>query len=180
MSNIGDLPFDPTAYDFTVAEAARVSGVSEADIRNWMRRDVVPVGKKSRLGRIMFSALNIVQLRVIGDLNRMLGVDPSSANPIANQISDHCSAWMQRENAHLHQTKDGHRMETRMILNLGEDCATPSTANFEWGDTVFGFKVSERGEGDGWTRRPFMVFPVEQIFGDVLDELWAILESEEE
>lgn len=47
MTTPGDTPFDVDEYAFTVAEAAKVSQVSESDIRNWMRRGVVPVGKKA-------------------------------------------------------------------------------------------------------------------------------------
>lgn len=178
MTGIGNRPFDPTERTFTVAEASRVSGVTEFDLRNWMRRDVVSVGSKNRLGRIMFSAVDIIYLRVMGDLSRLAGAEPSSVAVIAEDVATHCVAWLQRDNKHLHQTKDGYRKETRLIFHLGADGKTPCLEKYDWGDSVFGFKVTDRGEGLEWTRRPFIVLPVEQFFGDVLEELWTILESE--
>jgi len=179
MASIGDTPFDPSDYSFTVAEAAQVSGVTEMQIRNWIRRDVTTVGKKNRLGRIMFNALDIVGLRVVGDLGHLLNVDPSASIPIAAQVSEHCGQWLQKDNHHLHATEDGFKRETRLVVHLSEDHKSASLTPFAWGDSVFGFKVSERGEGSDWTRHPFLILPVEQIFCDVLDALFAILESEE-
>ena len=173
-----DSPFDPSDPSFTVAEAAKVSQLSENDIRNWMRRDVVPVGTKSRLGRIMFTALDIVRLRVIGDLNKLLSVDPSRANEIAEPIVDRCAAWMQRENVHLHQTPDGYRRETRLLVGLSPEGSGAFISALDWGDTAMGFKIPERGEENQWARRPMLILPMEQIFNDVLDELFTILESE--
>lgn len=178
MTPVGDTPFNPTDYAFTVAEASKVSGVAEADIRNWMRRGVVPVGEKNRLGRITFSALDIVLLRVIGDLNKLLTVDPSAALPIAKHVADHCVAWLQKDNTHRHRTADGYRRETRLLLHLNPEGEGGAITPFEWGDTVFGFKVPERGTGEDWARRPMLILPVEQVFQDVLEELFQILEAE--
>lgn len=178
MTTLGDAPFDPTDYAFTVAEAATVSEVSENDIRNWMRRGVVPVGKKSRLGRIMFSALDIVRLRVIGDLNKLLSVDPSAADPVANYVAEHCRAWMRRENVDLHQTSEGYRKETRLLLHLNPEGEGGALTTVEWGKPAFGFKVPERGSGQDWVRRPMLILPIEQVFNDVLEELFQILEGE--
>lgn len=180
MKNAGDRPFYPQEPNFTVAEAAKVSGVAEADIRNWMRRNAVQVGTKNRLGRIMFSALDVIKLRVIGDLGRLIGTEPSASRSIADFVANHCSEWMQKKNVHLHQTPDGKRRETRLILNLGEDGKTPSIGAVEWGESAFAVKVAERDEpGNQWTRRPFLIVPIEQVFQDVLNELFSILEEEE-
>jgi len=178
MAKSGDTPFDPTQAAFTVSEAARVSGNSELDIRNWMRREVVPVGQKNRLGRIMFTALDIVRLKVIGDLSRLLKTEPSASGPLAEYVADHCARWMQKSNHELHLDENGHRLETRLLLHFGEDGRTPSITPIAWGESVFAIKVSGRGEGMMWTRHPFLVLPVEQFFGDVLEELFQILEGE--
>ena len=178
MTTVGDSPFDPTDYAFTVAEAAAVSQVSENDIRNWMRRGVVPVGTKSRLGRIMFSALDIVRLRVIGDLNKLLSVDPSAADPVAKHVAEHCSAWLRRESTNLRRTPDGCRKETRLLLHLNPEGEGGALTPVEWGDTAFGFQIPERGSGQDWARRPMLILPVEQVFNDVLEELFQILEGE--
>lgn len=178
MTTAGETPFDPTEHAFTVAEAAKVSQVSESDIRNWMRRGVVPVGKKNRLGRIMFSALDVIRLRVIGDLNKLLTVDPSVADPIANHVAEHAKAWMRRENVHLHQTADGYRQQTRLICHLDPKGEGSAITAVSWGDAAFGFKIPERGDDQSWVRRPMLILPVEQIFNDVLEELFQILEGE--
>jgi len=179
MTTIGETSFDPNEHAFTVAEAAAVSQVSENDIRNWMRRDIVPVGKKSRLGRIMFSALDVVRLRVIGDLNKLLSVDPSAADPVAKHVTEHCHAWLRRENVHLHQTPDGFRRETRLLLHLSPEGEGSALTPFDWGETTFGFKVPKRGSDQDWARRPMLILPVEQVFNDVLEELFQILEADD-
>tara|TARA_B100001179_G_C18532078_1_gene377557 strand:- start:42 stop:581 length:540 start_codon:yes stop_codon:yes gene_type:complete len=173
-----DSPFEPNDPAFTVAEAARVSQLTESDIRNWMRREVVPVGTKSRLGRIMFTAKDIVRLRVIGDLNKLLSVDPSNGNVVAQYIANHFVEWMQRENTHLHVTPDGFKVETRLLVHLKLDGSGPEITPVAWGESAFGFKVPNRGEGDAWARRPMLILPVEQIFLDVLNELFEIIEGE--
>lgn len=179
MTANGDLVLDPTERTFTVAEAARVSGVSEFDIRNWMRRDVVSVGSKNRLGRIMFSAVDIIQLRVMGDFNRLTGSDPSSAVAIAEEVAGHCVAWMQRDNTHLHKTKDGKRKETRLVFHLGTDGKSPQTEKLIWDERAWGFNIPDPEEdGPHWSRRPYVILPIEQFFGDVLIELFDILNGE--
>lgn len=177
MTAFGDTAFSPTEPAFTVAEAARVSGNTELDIRNWMRRDVISVGAKNRLGRIMFTALDIVQLKVIGDMNKLLGTDPSASLPIAKHVMEHCAAWLRRDNKHLHRTEDGFKRETRLVLHLGDDGRTQIMTPFE-SDTLT-LPVTDRGQGSEWTRRPIVVLPVEQFFGDILEELFQILEGED-
>lgn len=178
MTAVGDLGFNPDEYDFTVAEAAKVSQVSENDIRNWMRRGVVPVGKKSRLGRIMFSALDIVRLRVIGDLSKLLSVDPSAANPVAEHVAKHGREWMQRENVHLRMDEEGFRRETRLVVHLDDSGQWSAMTPMDWGQKVLSFKIPERGDDNSWARRPMLVLPVEQLFNDVFEELFQILEAE--
>lgn len=179
MTPIGNRPFDPTDYAFTVAEAAKVSQVAEVDIRNWMRRDVVPLGTKNRLGRIMFNALDIVHLRVIGDLITLLSVDPSVANPIGAHVADHCLRWLRKDGENITETPDGFRKETRLILHVNTETGLPELSAVDWGETVIGFTVPERGSGADWARRPMVMLPIEQIFGDVLEELFQILEQDE-
>lgn len=179
MTSVSDTHFDPTENIFTVAEAAQVSRVSEYDIRNWMRRNVVPVGTKSRVGRIMFNALDIVYLKVIGDLNTLLSVDPSVASRVAAHVTERSAAWLQRDNTHLHATVDGYRKETRLLLHIDRESGEASLTPFEWGNSVLNYKIPDRDTEYDWARRPTVVFPVEQIFEDVFEELWAILEGEE-
>lgn len=176
-----DVKLDPTEYQFTVAEASSVSGVGEHDIRNWIRpeREVVALGNKNRIGRILFSALDIVQLRVIGDLNKLLSAEPSKSALLARDIAAHCHAWLQRDNKHLHEDEKGYRRETRLLVHLGDDGVSTVTP-FAWGDSVFGFKIPERGTGQDWARRPMLILPVEQIFLDVLTDLRSLLEADED
>ncbi|WP_306253887.1 MerR family transcriptional regulator [Parvularcula sp. IMCC14364] len=176
---LSGTPFDPTDYAFTVAEASKASGLSEGSIRNFLRRETLPVGKKNRLGRIMFSALDTVRLRVIGDLNKLLSVDPSSAAPVAEHVVNHCAAWMRRENSHLHSDENGYRKETRLIIHLDRETGTPVMAPYAWGESLLGMKVPDRGDEQDWARKPIVILPVEQIFGDVLEELFQILEAEQ-
>lgn len=116
---------------------------------------------------------------MIGDLNKLLSVDPSASDPIGEHVAEHCRAWMRRENVHLHQTESGHRKETRLLVRLNPESGGGALTPVEWGDTVFGFKIPERGSDQDWARRPMMILPVEQIFNDVLEELFQLLEAEE-
>lgn len=178
MTFDSNTPIDPRGYEFTVADAALVSGVSQNDIRNWMRRDVVSVGKKSRIGRIMFCPSDIVALRVIGDLNSLLSVDPSASKPVATYISNYFNEWMQRENRHLTVTESGHLRETRLILRLNSNGEGASIEQWEWGESVFNFKIPDRDSAQNWARRPMLILPVEQIFFDVIRDLSELLEQE--
>lgn len=178
MTDSGEQTIDPTANAFTVAEAAKVARVSEMDIRNWLRRSIVPVGQKNRMGRIAFSQFDILHLRVIGDLNKLLSVDPSTANPIADIVVSRAFQWLQRENQHLRKTSDGKRVETRLIVNLGEDGLSSNTTAMDWGEMAL-FKIPERGADNQWARGAFVVLPIEQIMHDVLEETWMIIETEQ-
>lgn len=181
MTEKPDVKLDPTEYHFTVAEASRISGVSQNDIRNWIRpeRKVVELGSKNRIGRILFSALDIVQLRVIGDLNKLLSTEPSVSAFLARDIATHCHAWLYRDNKQLHVDEKGYRRETRLLVHLDDDGDSTVTP-FAWGSSVIGFKIPERGTGQDWARRPMLILPVEQIFTDVLEELWSLLEQEQD
>tara|TARA_B110000977_G_C10895521_1_gene423129 strand:+ start:240 stop:776 length:537 start_codon:yes stop_codon:yes gene_type:complete len=171
-------PIYPKSYDYTVADTSTISGVSAFNIRNWMKRGVISIGKKSLNGRILFCPADLVALRVIGDLNKLLSVDPSASKSVAVYISDYFTKWMQRENKSLHVTEDGCRVETRLILRMDSSGDGVAVEQMGWGEAVFGFKIPERNSEESWARHPMLILPVEQIFFDVLNDLFELMEQE--
>ena len=77
-------------HQFTLAEAAMISGVPEKTIRNWLARGSLPIGLKHRLGRWLFSTLDIIRLRVMNDLtqNELVPMKPTDAAHLAAVVAD--------------------------------------------------------------------------------------------
>lgn len=87
MSNshpYGDRPIvldDPT---FSMAEAARLSGVEEKTVRNWIARDLTDAGSKFG-GRWAFSFNDVLKLKVAGYLANTLNLEAGAAARIAKE-----------------------------------------------------------------------------------------------
>lgn len=87
------ISFNFGEHQFTLAETARVSGVSEKTMRSWMDRGLFDGGKKHFAGRWLFSGYDAIRLTVMGALTNF-SVDPSTAAPIAQTALDRCIALM--------------------------------------------------------------------------------------
>src|SRR4051812_37079304 len=88
MGDIGDTPIRLDEYQFTLAEAAQVSGVAEKTVRNWIGRDVLKVGQKHFTGRLIFNFLDLVRLSVMNDLTTTVPLLPADAVVIAEMVAE--------------------------------------------------------------------------------------------
>jgi hypothetical protein len=80
---IGDTPIRLAEHQFTLADAAFLSGVSDMSIRNWMARDVLDIGRKHVLGRWLFSLLDILKLCIMHDLAVRMAFNPRHVAGVA-------------------------------------------------------------------------------------------------
>jgi hypothetical protein len=71
---------------FTHGEACSVSGVAGKDLSNWTQREVIDLGTLHRSGRRLYSILDLIKLRVIGDLARSIALQPSFAAAMAENV----------------------------------------------------------------------------------------------
>ncbi|MDX3975800.1 MerR family transcriptional regulator [Shinella sp.] len=77
---------DPNEYRFTFGEVVGESNVDATNLRNWMAREVVPVGQKHKLGRWLFSIADIVRFRTVRSLTMLTDMPPLSANRLAEPV----------------------------------------------------------------------------------------------
>jgi hypothetical protein len=71
---------------FTHGEACAVSGVDSKDLNNWIQRAVIELGTMHRSGRRLYSIIDLIKLRVIGDLLTTVKLLPASAAAIAKLV----------------------------------------------------------------------------------------------
>tara|TARA_R110000751_G_scaffold180038_1_gene286416 strand:+ start:26856 stop:27416 length:561 start_codon:yes stop_codon:yes gene_type:complete len=175
----GDTPIDFLEPQFTLQEACQVSGVSKIDLRNWLSRGVVKVGFKHRMGRWMFSGVDIMKLRVIGDLIVLAKLDPSTAAPIGAALADRFHELSSSRNANGRvgeENPGGSRRDTRIIVHLNESGDGVAFTLAKWDGATYELKASKRGSETEWTRRPHIVIPADQIMFDCMLALGEILE----
>ena len=87
-----DLLPDVSDRYFSLAEAAFAAGAAEQDVRNWLARKVIPIGKKHRLGRWMFSAVDIITLQIVNNLVENCGLSPSNAAVVTQALVEKYAA----------------------------------------------------------------------------------------
>lgn len=70
---------------FIHGEACAIAGVDSMDLNNWVQREVVDFGT-TIVGRRVYSIIDLIKLRVIGDLARTLTMKPTFAAAIAESV----------------------------------------------------------------------------------------------
>lgn len=70
---------------FIHGEACAIAGVDSMDLNNWVQRGVIDFGT-TIVGRRVYSIIDLVKLRVIGDLARTLTLKPTFAAAIAESV----------------------------------------------------------------------------------------------
>jgi hypothetical protein len=70
---------------FTHGEAVEVAGVTSKTLNNWTQREIIALGTMHRTGRRLYSAADLVALKVIGALSQNLSVLPSFAAKLAEK-----------------------------------------------------------------------------------------------
>lgn len=71
---------------FVHGEAAEVAGVAKKDLENWVQRQIIDLGTMHRSGRRLYSVIDLIKLRVIGDLAQFLGMRPGFAAAVAESV----------------------------------------------------------------------------------------------
>ena len=75
-----------TQPSFTHGEACEISGVRSADLYNWIHRGIIDPGAKRRSGRRLYSIIDLIKLRVLGDLTHVIGMRPAFASAILDGV----------------------------------------------------------------------------------------------
>lgn len=70
---------------FIHGEACAIAGVDSMDLNNWVQRKVIDFGTMI-VGRRVYSIIDLVKLRVIGDLARTVAMKPAFAAAIAESV----------------------------------------------------------------------------------------------
>lgn len=83
MTDFGNRPFHLDEPMLTTAEAVGISGVSLSSLNNWIARGTVDLGTMHRFGRRLFSINDLIALRIMSDLNAMVGMQPAVAYELA-------------------------------------------------------------------------------------------------
>ena len=73
--------------DFTSDEVIAFTDIEPATFRNWLKRDVVAIGEKHRLGRWLFSPIDMVKVSTMVDLGEF-GVAPASAASLCDMVAN--------------------------------------------------------------------------------------------
>jgi len=79
------LPAALTSPFFIHGDACAITGVDSMDLNNWIQRKVIDLGTMI-VGRRVYSIIDLVKLRVIGDLARTLDMKPTFAAAIAKNV----------------------------------------------------------------------------------------------
>jgi len=72
-------------HAFTTDEVIDFTGVDKFTFRNWLGRGVVEIGKKHRLGRWLFSTVDMIRVSTMVDLVE-IGMAPSLASEVCDEV----------------------------------------------------------------------------------------------
>lgn len=166
----GDTPIKLDEYQFTLTEAATVSGVPEKSIHNWMKRDILPIGRKHRLGRWQFSMLDLIRLATMHDLTQLVPLKPTDAARIADLVAKR--AWERTERnlatGELRDLERGVRTNVNILVAFdeGEPKAWTATA----GDPAY-YPPHYKNTQCAPLRKPHITIPADAIINDVFSRL---------
>ncbi|MER8539150.1 hypothetical protein NKH17_06750 [Mesorhizobium sp. M1334] len=71
---------------FTSEEVIAFTGVDKFTFRNWLKRGVVEMGEKHRLGRWLFSPVDMIRVSAMVDLVENIGMSPSAASGLCDEV----------------------------------------------------------------------------------------------
>jgi hypothetical protein len=121
------LRIDLEGYSYTLPEAARVSDVAERNLRNWIDRKVLVVGKRHFSGRWMFNLLDCLRTNVCHDLITRSAIEPKHAAKLASL--DRLGLM-----AHQYASRPGPEITKKMEFKPHEQPPTHLIATFEDGE----------------------------------------------
>ncbi|UWR22631.1 MerR family transcriptional regulator [Sulfitobacter sp. S190] len=85
---------------FSTDELVSFSGVDPFTFRNWLKRGVINVGQKHRVGRWLFSPADIIRVSTVVDLVNDIGVSPAAANTLADAVLWFLETYIERAEEH--------------------------------------------------------------------------------
>jgi hypothetical protein len=176
MFNAGDTPIYFKEYQFTLAEAAAVSGVSEKNIRNWLARDVLKIGKKHFLGRWLFNFLDLVRLTVMNDLTQQVAMQPVEASQIANGvgITDLVYEMTRRDaTGQLLDGKDGYRPNVNVMVAFIDGKPFAVSTNIKNPGNYY--PPDDSDVANAAFRRAHIVIPIYGIVSDLMFRLERLM-----
>lgn len=94
-----DFEINFTDPQFTHGEAVEVSGVPSKQLNNWIQREVIHVGEMHRTGRRLFSPVDLLMLKIMGELTQMVGMPPASAADLASYAVKRASEMSERDDS---------------------------------------------------------------------------------
>jgi hypothetical protein len=167
MSNINLL--DTNEFQFTLSEAANVSGLSEKSLRNWVHREVVNVGGMHRTGRRLYSVLDIIELKVMAELTNAVAMPPTNAASLARYARDRCLEMSLRDESGELLYK-GQKEENRKYL----------IAWFDGKDHLADVVLLENHFGNHSIPNAVVVVPLDDLVLRVMNMCLDILEQDSE
>lgn len=174
----GNTAVDFTQHQFTLDEAAKVSGVAPMTLRNWLARDQekLGIGQKHKLGRWLFSGVEIIRLRVMGDLS-LCGVQPSMSS-VVSKLAEKRFTQMSARNAagEIVETHMDFRRDLRIVISFDASNKMFAT-ELQWDGESYA-SPAHKGTGVLNLRRPHIVIPVDLVIFDVQKALFSLLDLE--
>lgn len=146
---------------FTLPEVCQAANVTEATLRNWLKRDVIDMGQLITARKWLFSAEEAVALRVLSSLVR-LGVSPAVAEEACEQVGSQSMAYPGSLNKYQ-----------KIIICINQYDGSMHVAPAIRGKGV-NLMINDPSESTGWTRNPIIEIPVFEIIEDTLAELEKI------
>jgi MerR HTH family regulatory protein len=78
----------PKEPQFTHGEAVAITALPSTTLNNWIQREVVRVGTMHRTGRRLYSLVDLIELKIVGELTELVAMPPANAAPIAKEVRE--------------------------------------------------------------------------------------------
>lgn len=172
----GNTPINIHERQFTMAEAAFLTGNVEKNIRNWRAREVLEVGEKHFLGRLAFSYLDLVQLTVMRDLTA-LSFPIADAAAMAEAVAMRAVELGMRDpvTGRLVEGADGTRPNVNFILAFEGDKVLTTRADIKTPGNYYPPRHTNKATAP--LRRVHVVVPADAIIGDLTERVAELVEK---
>lgn len=151
---------------FIHGEACTVAGIDGKSLNNWTQREIISLGQMHRSGRRLYSILDLVKLRVIADLARILKMGPSFAEAISQSVMPRAGeVFAALAKGKFREAKD----EAQFLLAWAE----PETDKFSVVRTKAGRLQEAIPES-----HPAIIVPIDVIVREVTGKALIILHNE--
>lgn len=161
----GETLFDLKATQFTHGEAVEIAGVPSKTLNNWTHRAVIDIGAMHRTGRRLYSILDLIELKIVGELAEMTQMPPTQAAAVAK--------WARTRTLEL-STRDSEgklpevKPEERRFLMITFADGMHKIAVMTGSDWFLKFTLSH----------PMVVVPLDDVIWEVVNKAFDVLERE--